>query len=387
MELISNHYLLGEEQYLFRQAAARVAAYRAEHPTGSLINMGIGDVVLPVAPCVAQAMSKAALRQAGEGTLHGYPPTEGYPEVIDAIESYYREMGVDTGSVRFCVGHGAKEELATWNHLFDAAIPAMITTPAYPAYANAAHAVGREIFYLSASAEGLPLPPSKVAGPYLIYLCSPNNPTGQTYSLAQLRQWVDFALRSHSLILFDAAYAAFAYPYSIFMIPESTRCCIEVGTLSKSASFSGIRFGWSAVGKEIQEGALWRAYVKYKSITDNGVGYVVQSGALAALGQEGVRHSRALVAVYKAAAAEIGKSLRDMGITCQVGPYIWLKLPRAFPDDVMGEFLRKGQIIVTDGAGFGVESKGYVRLSVFAVTRCIDEVIKRLHAIFSPYIS
>jgi len=370
--LISNPYLLGVEQYLFRHMAEEVHLFR-EKNTVELLNMGVGDVVKPIAPTVVECIRQATEELAHEGTFKGYPPTEGYGFAREAIAKYYREMGADVSSETVFVGSGAKDELAVWSNVLDSDIHALIPTPAYPLYADIARSVGRAVQTVTGGIDEA----EQIKGQHIIYLCSPNNPTGETLDLATLQRWVDHARNTHSIILFDAAYAAFAYPYSIFMCEGANDVCVEIGTLSKSASFSGMRLGWSIIGRKVCDGLAKRAYLKYKSTATNGVSYIVQRAGEAALREEGIQYSRALIDGYRNSATLIGNKLREWGLECTVGPYVWLKLPRDI-ENPFRTFLERAHLIVTDGAGFGDAGKGCVRLSVFAIGGRENEAIERL---------
>lgn len=369
--LISN-LLLNDGQYLFRQMQGEIGAYLRTHNV-DLMNMGVGDVVKPLAPVVVDGLRRASEEMLTSDGFRGYPPTEGYDFARRAVQEYYGAIGANLDLQQICIGSGAKDELAVWSRVYDREVPAMVVSPAYPLYADLAHNVGRRVVYVEDVEEA-----ASIGGPHIIYLCSPNNPTGTTLDSLGLQRWVDHARKTQSVILFDAAYAAFAYPYTVFACEGADEVCVEVGTLSKSASFSGMRFGWSAIGRHVCGGAALRAYLKFKSTATNGVAYVVQRAGERALRQEGLAYSRRLVEGYKQSAKQIAVALQVMGCQCQVGPYIWLKLPGRLKENPFRAFLEKGHIIVTDGAGFGRGGEGYVRLSVFGIGGREQEAIARL---------
>lgn len=364
--MIDNEYLLDDRRYLFRQMAETLRAFVRENPDADLLNMGVGDVVMPVAPVVAYAIRQASYDLQSQLSFRGYPPTEGYDFAREAVRRYYADMGAAVRTEDICIGAGAKDELSVWNRVIDADIPALIVAPAYPVYVDNARLVGRRVRFVRASADDYPVPDGVDRRPYLIYLCSPNNPTGQTYPTDVLRRWVQYARESNSIILFDAAYAAFAYPYTITSIEGAAETCVEIGTLSKCASFSGLRFGWSIIGEKLLGGTARKAYLKYKSTATNGVSYVVQRAAESALSGEGVRYAKGLIGGYKYSAKIIAEALQREGYDCRTGAYLWLKLPEK-TENPFEYFLQKSRVVVTDGAGFGEGGDGYVRLSVFSV--------------------
>ena len=375
--MIDNEYLTQGGTYVFRQLAEWVEGYRFSHSDVEVLDMGIGDVVYPVAPSVAAAMADAASEMAVADTFCGYPPTTGRPRAVNAVRRYYATMDVD--DVCVSVGSGAKEELFAWCHILSKDVPALLSRPCYPAYVDANRLMGRRIVWAEGQFGRMATPRDIPYGRYVIYLCSPNNPTGYTYTLRELAEWVDFALDTHSLILFDAAYAAWVYPYSIFHVRGAERCAVEIGTLSKSASFSGLRFGWSAVGRQCMAGDAFRAYCRYKAVSSNGVSYVVERGAEAALQEDGMRHTRVLVERYRAAATVVAFHLRELGVPSEAGPYVWAHLPLGLTARTI---LDKVGLVVTPGTAFG-STEDYVRLSVLGVAGRIAAVQSRLRALFA----
>ncbi len=380
--MINNVELLQEKQYLFRQMDDALRAFRQQNPQADIINMGIGDVVEPLAPVVVRAIRQAAQDMGDTARFRGYPPTAGYEFARQAVAQYYADMGIDVRLLSIGIGSGAKDELGIWSRIFDPSVPALIASPCYPAYVDVAHLHGRRVVYAyAAEAHSLPLPQDIAKGQYLVYLCSPNNPTGACYTQAELQAWVDYACDTGSVLLFDAAYAAFAYPYSIFSCRNAEYCCIEIGTLSKSASFSGMRFGWSTVGAKLQSGIAMRAYIKYKSYMTNGVSYIVQRAGEAALSKEGMTYSHTVIEGYKQKASRLADALAFWGLQCNVGPYVWVKVPNKISADPFGIVLKNAHIVVTDGRGFGAKGEGYMRLSVFALGSRVEEAIDRLASV------
>ena len=246
-----------EQSYLFVTIAKKVAAYTQEHPENKIIKMGIGDVTMPLAPAVIQAMHDATEEQAHKETFHGYSPdSDGYPFLREAIANYYKNFGVDMDPSEVFVGDGAKSDVGNIVDLFDVDNTVLVPDPVYPVYVDTNIISGRKIQYMDANEENgfLPLPDPNVKAD-IIYLCSPNNPTGATYNKEQLQAWVDYALEQKAVILFDAAYEAFitepGLPHSIFEIPGAEKCAIEFCSFSKTAGFTGMRCGYTTIRKEL----------------------------------------------------------------------------------------------------------------------------------------
>lgn len=367
-----------QEDYLFRQIEERVSLFRQKaHITP--INMGVGDVCAPLAPCVVEAMCQAALQMGQEEGFRGYSPPFGYSFARQAVVDYYRSLGASIAIDDVYISSGAKDDLARWCGLVDPAVPALLGDPIYPAHRDWQLLLGREIVYAPVDDTLLPVPYGLQQRPYLILLCSPNNPLGASYTPSRLSNWVNFALQTRSLLLLDAAYQLFApKPFSVYSIPDADKCCVEIGTLSKCASFSGVRFGWSIVPKLVLEGEATRVWQRALSTLTNGVGYVTQRAGWAALSPEGMAFQRQTVARYDSWADQIARCLAEAGHTVQKGPYLWLKMPyMAGGWQYFDLFLSNG-VIVTPGEGFGSHGRGYVRLSVFDLHDQTQEACRRL---------
>ena len=373
--------------YLFHDIALRVADYTRQHGHAPL-NMGVGDVSRPVAPCVAEAMAQAARSMGQAATFRGYPPSFGQPFLRQAVAQYYGTMGVDLDQEDVYISSGAKDDLARWSTLFDRRIPALLVDPTYPAYSAMQQMVGREVVYCKAVAGNnyLPMPDAVPPRQYLIFLCSPSNPTGASYTHSQLTQWVQFALATHSILLFDAAYQRFASPpTSIYHIEGSTACCIEVNSLSKCASFSGLRCGWSVVPASLPDGiaAAWR---KMLTTAVNGVSYITQRGAQAALSPEGVTYMDNTIAIYRHAVRFIADTLVSLGIEVVCGPYLWARMPyRASGWQFFEDFLAQ-DLVVTPGVGFGAAGDAYVRFSVFQLGDDLPLAAERIKSVLQQKI-
>ena len=365
-----------KESYLFFHIAKKVEAYRAAHPDLPLYRLGIGDVSRPLCDAAIRALRAAVDEQADEKTFQGYTPECGMLVFRNAVTGYYARRGVRLEADEVFVSSGASDELGDILDLFDPASPALITQPAYPAYVDASVMVGRRVNFLTAGPENdfLPLPGEETEAE-LIYLCSPNNPTGAVYSREQLAAWVDFANRRGAVILFDAAYEAFIesaeVPHSIFEIPGAETCAIEICSLSKTAGFTGTRLGYTVIPKALErEGmnlnAMW---VRNRTTRTNGISCILQKGGAAVFTEEGLRQVQESIGYYKENARVLMKALDECGIRYWGGrnaPYIWMACPDGMKSwDFFDLLLNEIQVIGTPGEGFGACGEGFFRLSSF----------------------
>ena len=382
-----------KDSYLFYHIAQKVKAYQAAHPGVRLLRMGIGDVTLPLPAAVIRALHEAVEDQAAKERFHGYMPEVGAPFLRQAIAAHYRARGVDIADEDVFVSSGASDELGDLLDLFDRANSALIIEPAYPAYVDANVMAGRRIVHLpSGEANGfLPAPSEKIAAD-LLYICSPNNPTGAVFSRAQLQAWVDHANAHGSVILFDAAYEAFieddALPRSIFELDGAKTCAIEVCSLSKTAGFTGTRLGYTVIPRELTRRgmSLHDMWVRNRTTKTNGISYILQKGGAAVFTEEGRRQTGENIRYYKENAKIMMNALDRLGIWYTGGknaPYIWLRCPQGMESWPFFDYLlQKAQIIGTPGAGFGACGEGYFRFSTFGSREDAEEAARRLLALF-----
>ena len=300
------HYAELKDSYLFARIAEKTAKYCEAHPGAHLLRMGIGDVSRPLCPAVIAAMHDAVEDQARAETFHGYLPECGAPFLRQTIAEYYQKRGVALAADEVFVSSGASDELGHILDLFDPGAAALIPEPAYPAYVDANVMAGRRILHLPTGREQGFLPePREIPGADLIYLCSPNNPTGSVLDRERLQEWVNIANRTGAVILFDAAYEAFIaddlLPHSIFEIEGARTCAIEICSLSKTAGFTGTRLGYTIIPKELERhgmdlNAMW---VRNRTTKSNGVSYILQKGGAAVFTDEGQRQIRDTLQIYK----------------------------------------------------------------------------------------
>lgn len=382
-----------EQSYLFSTIARKVAQFQKENPDASVIRMGIGDVTRPLGEAVEAALVNGALEQGKEETFHGYGPEQGYDFLREAIASYYKEqIGADVNMEDVFVSDGAKSDVGNVLDLFSADNTVFIPDPVYPVYLDTNVMDGRQIVFMQANQENgfLPMPDWSVSAD-LIYLCSPNNPTGACYNREQLLQWVRYAIEQDAIILFDAAYEAFVQeglPRSIFEIPGARSCAIEFCSLSKTAGFTGTRCGYTVVPKELtREGlSLHSMWLRRQTTKFNGVSYPVQRAAAAVFTKEGMEGCQANLAVYKENAHIMAETLTKMGIWFCGGvhsPYIWMQCPNGMTSwEFFDDLLAKTGIVGTPGSGFGRNGEGFFRLTAFGSAENTREAMRRLMEVY-----
>lgn len=385
---VNENFFNVKKNYLFSEIAKRVNAYSAEHPDAKIVRLGIGDVTLPLSPVVVEAMKKAADEMGNAATFRGYAPEYGYDFLREAIANYYKKFPVDLSAEEIFVSDGAKSDVGNIvDILGDNEI--LIPDPVYPVYLDSNIMSGRKVSFLKGSQENgfLPLPDGVEEKPYIIYLCSPNNPTGAVYGREGLKKWIDFANKTGSLIIFDSAYEAFIsgdYPHSIYEIEGAKSCAVEICSFSKTAGFTGTRCAWSVFPDELTvgENKLSFLWSRRQATKFNGVPYVVQRAAQAALSDEGQAQCREAIAYYMENAGIIGEVLKEKGIEFTGGensPYLWLKCPNGMGSWEFFDFLlNNAQVVGTPGAGFGDAGEGYFRLTSFGSRESTLEAADRL---------
>ena len=377
------------DSYLFTNIAHKIADYKEKNPNADIIRLGIGDVTRPLAKPVIEAMHAAVDEMGKAETFHGYGPEHGYPFLRKAIAEYYAKRGVELEIPEIFVSDGAKSDIANILELFEKENTVLIPDPVYPAYVDANLMAGRKIEYISANKENgfLPLP-NLAQKADIIYICSPNNPTGAVYNKEQLTQWVKYAYENNAVILFDAAYECFIndpeIPHSIYEIEGAKECAIEICSLSKMAGFTGTRCGYTVVPKALRPAgaslnSMWsrRQTTKY-----NEVPYVVQKAAEAVFSAEGYKASLENVEYYTRNAAVIGKALEEVGVWycgAKNSPYIWMECPNGMKSwEFFDVLLQKGNVVGTPGVGFGSNGEGYFRLTGFGDAQRTVEAASRL---------
>lgn len=383
-----------KDSYLFYNIAQKTKAYVEQHPGVKLLKMGIGDVSLPLCDAVIKALHEAVDDQASGDRFHGYMPECGAPFLRETIAGYYEKRGVLLSADEVFVSSGASDELGDILDLFERSCSALVIEPSYPAYVDANVMAGRRIVHLSSSEENGFLPePKEDEMADLIYICSPNNPTGAVYSREQLQKWVDFANKNASVILFDAAYEAFiedeTLPHSIFELKGAKTCAIEICSLSKTAGFTGTRLGYTIIPKELNRNGMNfnEMWVRNRTTKTNGVSYIIQKGGAAVFTEEGQRQIRENIQIYKKNARTLMRALDQVGIWYCGGknaPYIWLKCPNGMGSwEFFDYLLHEIQVVGTPGEGFGACGEGYFRFSTFGSPEDTKEAAERLVKLLS----
>ena len=385
---INENYFNVKKNYLFSEIAKRVNSYKAANPDADIIRLGIGDVTLPLSPVVVEAMKKAADEMGDAATFRGYAPEYGYDFLREKIAEYYKKFPVDLSSEEIFVSDGAKSDVGNIvDILGDNEI--LIPDPVYPVYLDSNIMSGHKVKFIAGNRENgfLPMPDGIERKPYVIYLCSPNNPTGAVYNRDSLKKWIDFANDTGSLIIFDSAYEAFIsgdYPHSVYEIEGAKTCAVEICSFSKTAGFTGTRCAWSVFPDELTvgENKLSFLWSRRQATKFNGVPYVVQRAAEAALSEEGQKQCRESIAYYMENARIIAEVLKEKGIYFTGGensPYLWLECPDGRPACEFFDFLlEKGQLVGTPGAGFGDAGEGYFRLTSFGSRESTLKAAQRL---------
>ena len=398
MPKLNEHYQDLKESYLFAEIAHRVAAYEAEHPDAKIIRLGIGDVTLPLGDLAIKGLHEGVDAMASAETFKGYGPEQGYSFLRDAISAYYARNGVSVDAADIFISDGAKSDTGNISELFDTDNVILIPDPVYPVYVDSNIMNGKNVTYLSGNAENnfLPMPDPSVHAD-IIYLCSPNNPTGAVYNKEQLKEWVDYALANEAVILFDSAYEAFIsdpeLPRSIYAIEGAKKCAIEFCSLSKTAGFTGTRCGYCVVPRELvftasngQEMSLHAMWNRRQSTKFNGTSYIIQKGAAAVFTEEGMAQCRENIAYYQENARIIADTLKRRNIRFFGGvhsPYIWFECPDGMESwEFFDYLLNNAQVVGTPGAGFGENGKNYFRLTSFSNHENTIAAMKRFEHLF-----
>ena len=392
---INDNYLKLKESYLFSDIAAKTAAFKKANPQAEILKMGIGDVTLPLPEACVKAMKEAAAELGTKEGFRGYGPEQGYSFLREAIKDYYGKRGIKLEADEIFVSDGAKSDLGNILDILGKDNAVLIPDPVYPVYVDTNVMDGRKIIYARAGEDNgfLPMPEEGVSAD-VIYICSPNNPTGAAYTVSQLKEWVDYAKRTGALILFDAAYECFVseegVARSIYEVEGAKSCAIEFCSFSKTAGFTGVRCGYTIVPEELTDGngvSLRKLWLRRQTTKFNGVSYVVQRGAAAVFSEEGQKGIKENLAVYKRNASKLGETLKKAGISFTGGvnsPYIWLTCPFGMESfEFFDYLLSEGHIVGTPGSGFGSGGKYCFRLTAFASEQTVDKAAEIMLKLFT----
>ena len=401
MVKVNENYLKLQGSYLFSTIAKKVNAYAASNPDKKIIRLGIGDVTLPLAPVVTDALQKAVEEMGDQKTFRGYAPDLGYDFLRNAIVTNdYRARGCEIEADEIFVSDGAKSDSGNIQEIFALDNRIAVCDPVYPVYVDTNVMAGRtgvfdaatgkwsDVIYMPCTAENGFVPELPASVPDLIYLCFPNNPTGSSITKDRLQEWVDYANQNGSVIIYDAAYEAYIseenVPHSIYECEGARTCAIELHSFSKNAGFTGVRLGYTVVPKDLIRGgvALNGLWARRHGTKYNGAPYIVQRAGEAVYSPEGKKQLADQVAYYMKNAAYIREGLSDAGYTVYGGvnaPYIWLKAPNGMGSwEFFDYLLEKANIVGTPGSGFGPSGETYFRLTAFGQYENTVEAIERI---------
>ena len=392
---INENYLNLKDSYLFATVGRKTAAYKAAHPEKDVIRLSIGDVTRPLAPAVIEAMHKAVDDMSRAETFHGYGPDQycyGYDVLIDSIKGSYAKKGVTLSSSEVFVSDGAKSDCGNILDIFSEDNVVLVPDPVYPVYLDTNIMAGRKVIFADATEENgfLPMPDESVRAD-IIYICSPNNPTGAAYTIEQLKKWVAYAKKTDAVILYDAAYEYFVcdgeHARSIYQVEGAKECAIELCSYSKTAGFTGVRCGYTIVPEALIRGghSLNRLWARRQSTKFNGVSYITQMGAAAVFTEEGERQIRENIDYYRQNAKIIADCLDELDIWYTGGkhsPYIWLKCPDGMDSWTFFDYLlENANVVGTPGCGFGKNGEGFFRLTAFGTHENTERACIRIKAL------
>ena len=394
---INGHFLDLKDSYLFATVGRKTTEYKKAHPDKDVIRLSIGDVTLPLVPAVIKAMHDAVDDMSRKETFKGYGPDQycyGYEKLINSILGSYKRKGVELEPSEVFISDGAKSDCGNILDIFSQDNVVLVPDPVYPVYVDTNVMAGRKIIFADAN-EGnhfLPMPDKNVKAD-IIYICSPNNPTGAAYTKEQLREWVDYARAQNAVILYDAAYEYFVndgdVARSIYQVEGAKECAIELCSFSKTAGFTGVRCGYTIVPQAlVREGVhLNKLWSRRQSTKFNGVSYITQMGAAAVFTEEGEKQIKESLNFYRENAKIIADCLDELGIWYTGGkhsPYIWLRCPNGMSSwEFFDYLLENAQVVGTPGAGFGANGEGYFRLTAFGSRQSTKEAVARIKKLLS----
>lgn len=403
--ILNSHFGNVKETYLFSEIAKRVADFKAAHPEADIIRLGIGDVTRPLPQAVVKALHAAVDEMSDAAHFKGYGPEQGYDFLREAISTFdYKKRGCDIEADEIFVSDGAKSDTANFTDLFGEGNIIGITNPVYPVYLDSNVLAGHSglqtedgyenICFLDCLAENDFKPAIPDERLDIVYLCSPNNPTGEGLTYEELKKWVDYALEHKTLILFDAAYECFirqdGVPHSIYEIPNAKKVAVEFRSFSKTAGFTGLRCAYTVVPKTLEVAVskgtkplkLHSMWLRRQTTKFNGVPYIVQKGAAALYTEEGQAQIKELIDGYLANAKIIRAAFEELGHKvwgADNSPYIWLAVPQGKTSwEFFDYLLNTYNIVGTPGSGFGTRGEGFFRLTGFGSPEKTVEAVKRL---------
>lgn len=405
MVRINQNYLKLQGSYLFSTIAKKVAAYSKENPEVEIIRLGIGDVTQPIVPAVIEALHGAVDEMGAKETFRGYAPDLGYEFLRNTIaKNDYEKRGCDITPEEIFVSDGAKSDCANIQEIFDENCSIAVCDPVYPVYVDSNVMAGRageydaltgqynKVIYMPCTKENGFVPEFPREVPDLIYLCFPNNPTGTVIHKAQLQDWVDYARKNGSIILYDSAYEAFIteddVPHSIYECEGARECAIEFRSFSKTAGFTGLRLGYTVIPKDLKAGGedVWPLWARRHGTKYNGAPYIIQRAGEAVYSEAGQKQVHEQIAWYLGNAKIISEGLASAGFEVYGGknaPYVWMSVPVGMTSwEFFDQLLTKAGVVGTPGSGFGPHGEGYLRLSSFGDREATKKAIERIQKMF-----
>ncbi len=403
MATINTNYRRLAAGYLFPEIARRAAKFQQQHPGVSLFKLGIGNTTEPLTPAILEGLHAKVDALSNVETYSGYGDEQGDTPLREALSRYYRDMGVEIAPDEFFVSDGAKADAGNLQSIFSVDNVIAVQDPAYPVYVDSNVVSGRSgefnadmghyegFVYMPGSAETNFFPKVPSGKVDLMYICSPNNPTGAVASHEQLAEYVEYARTHKAVIIYDAAYAEYisdpSLPKTIYEIEGARECAIEINSFSKFAGFTGVRLGWTVVPKEViaensEPGEIHKMWNRRQVTFFNGASNIAQAGGVAVLSEQGLAEARALIAYYMENARIIRDGMQKVGLEVYGGdnaPYVWVKGPQGMGSwDLFDVFLTQCNVIVTPGSGFGPAGEGYVRLSAFGHRENIEQAVESI---------
>ncbi len=391
MATINTQYDKLKATYLFSEIAKRVKLFQGKNSGIKVLRLGIGNTTEALTPTIIKGLEEGVKKLADVKTYSGYGDEQGDVRLRNAFVEFYKKRGINLTTSEVFISDGAKPDAANIQSIFALDSVVAVSDPAYPVYVDTAIIGGRKIVYLPCTEDNgfIPSLPKGIVD--IIYICSPNNPTGAVATKKQLQSFVDYAIAHKAVIIFDAAYAEYisdkTLPKSIYEITGAKQCAIEINSFSKWAGFTGVRLGWAVVPVDLvvegtKKGKINSLWNRRQTTMFNGASNIVQEGGLAVLSEDGQKECKQLIAYYMKNAAIIKKGLQDLGLTVYGGenaPYIWLKTPNKLTSwDFFDKLLNETHVVGTPGSGFGPCGEGYFRLSAFGHLEDIEEAVKSI---------
>lgn len=395
MAKINQNYNNLPKTYLFSEIAKRTKAFSEKNPGVKLLKLGIGNTTLPLTQSVIKALKSGVEKLSDIKTYTGYGDEQGNSSLRKTVTKWYKERGVTIEETEVFVSDGAKPDSANITSILADDSVVAITDPVYPVYQDSNIIAGKKIVLMNCTQENGFIPKVPATKVDVIFLCSPNNPTGAVATKDQLKEFVDFAIKNKAVIVFDAAYSEYIsdkdLPKSIYEIPGAKKCAVEIQSFSKMAGFTGVRLGWTVIPMELEvedagNGKLNQIWNRRQTTMFNGASNIVQEGGIAVLSKQGQIESRKLIEYYMENAKIIRNALKKIGLKVFGGenaPYIWVKTPGNISSwEFFDKLLNECHVICTPGAGFGSKGEGYIRLSAFGqkenIIRAVESIKNNL---------